>query len=56
MTLLATAAVCAQFQCSQLSTLIPQISLLIFAIICMEWHLRKEASANNGISNNGAPH
>ena len=44
------------YQSSQLATLIPQISLLIFAIICMEWYLQKKATANNGISNNGARH
>ena len=54
MTLLATATACYQLQCSQLATLFPQISLLIFAIICMEWHLPKEASVNNGISDNEA--
>lgn len=30
------------FQNSQLTTLIPQIALLIFGIICMEWILRKK--------------
>lgn len=35
------------YQSSQLTTLIPQISLLVFAIICMEWYLSKKTTANN---------
>lgn len=42
------------YQSSQLTTLIPQISLLVFAIICMEWYLRKKATTNIGIANSGA--
>lgn len=34
------------YQSSQLETLIPQVSLLFFGIICMEWYLRKKAAAN----------
>ncbi|KOY86702.1 hypothetical protein AD998_11590 [bacterium 336/3] len=30
------------YQSSELMTLIPQLALLIFAIICMEWYLRKK--------------
>lgn len=44
------------YQSSQLTTLIPQISLLVFAIICMEWYLRKKTTANIGIANSGAGH
>lgn len=42
------------YQSSQLTTLIPQLSLLILAIICMEWYLRKQNTANIGIANSGA--
>jgi len=42
------------YQSSQLTTLIPQISLLIFAVICMELYLRKKTTANIGIANSGA--
>jgi membrane protease YdiL (CAAX protease family) len=41
------------YQSSQLTTLIPQISLLVFALICMEWYVRKKTNANTGIANNG---
>lgn len=30
------------YQSSQLTTLIPQISLLLFAVICIEWYVRKK--------------
>jgi len=42
------------YQGSQLTNLIPQISLLIFGTICMEWYLRKKTTANIGIANSGA--
>jgi uncharacterized protein len=34
------------YQSSEMTTLIPQLALLIFGIICMEWYLRKKATAN----------
>lgn len=34
------------YQSSQLITLIPQISLLLFAVICMEWYVRKKYGSN----------
>lgn len=37
------------YQSSQLTTLIPQISLLVIAIICMEWYLRKKTILKIGI-------
>ncbi len=39
------------YQSSELMTLIPQLALLIFGIICMEWYLRKKTTAN--IANSG---
>ncbi len=35
------------YQSSQLETLIPQISLLLFGIICMEWYLKKADTTSN---------
>jgi uncharacterized protein len=37
------------YQSSEMTTLIPQLALLIFGIICMEWYLRKQTTPNIGI-------
>jgi uncharacterized protein len=34
------------YQSSEIETLIPQLALLLFAIICMEWYLRRKTTAN----------
>lgn len=36
------------YQSNEMTTLIPQLALLIFGIVCMEWYLRKRTSFNNG--------
>lgn len=37
------------YQSSQLADLLPQISLLVFGVLCMEWYVRRKRKADNGI-------